>query len=70
MCRSAEHWTLPGCRNGKAFWDSWVQSMKALSSHIIGGFEQSLILQSVRMLAPVTPTAETTAESHPLDGAV
>lgn len=44
--------------------------MKALSSHIIGGFEQCLILQSVRMLAPVTPTAETTAESHPLDGAV
>lgn len=70
MCRSVEHWTPPGCRNGKAFWDSWMQSMNALSSHITGGFEKCLILQSVRMFAPVTPSAETTAELHPLDGAV
>lgn len=40
MCRSVEWWTLPACRNGKAFWDSWVQSMNALSSHLTGGFEK------------------------------
>lgn len=70
MCRSVEHWTLPGCSNGKAFWDSWVQSTNALSSHTTGGFEKHLILQSGRMFAPVTPTAVTTAKLHPLDGAV
>lgn len=44
--------------------------MDALSSHVTGGFEKCLILQSVRMFAPVTPTAETISELHPLDGAV